>query len=274
MNLKLLKMIVERQELFIKTVFTKKQLGAAKKYIHGERLSLSERHQLYTTIKNKVHAIESVCKDNKEFYIYGKIPEERLPKAKEILEQYPRAFIAGSYLWKKDAKDIDLFIIQKRGYTEQKKENLHIIRLTERKLNEPLFAAATKIAISNFPIRTEPEKGTIKMKDLMAEYHEATIEILDNQDREITRSLIFNYYLLVHDSLLDGKKLHEITSEIKLKDLEQMVKELLLHLYKKSYLYVALHNYIQKLKSAIQTEKNTEHLKRYKTLYEDIIYAS
>ena len=56
--------------------------------------------------------------------------------------------------------------------------------------------------------------------------------------------------------------------------LDNMIKAILRKLFSSSYLYVALHEYIKTLDNAIEKEKNNEHLKRYKSVYEDVIHES
>ncbi|MFH0978587.1 MAG: hypothetical protein V1837_04765 [Candidatus Woesearchaeota archaeon] len=272
MNDKILKIILENKDRFTKYIFTSKQMDIIRKYAAKEQLDKNERYQLYTSIKKKIEALETTSKEG-EYYIYGQenILEEKLKTAKEILKPYPKAFIAGSFLFKREYKDIDLFIIKERGYKETHEDKLHMIELTEKKLNTPVIAAAARIAVSNFPINTKPQKKPLKISEIMSIYHEATIEIMEKKEREQTRTLVFQYNWQTKNILLDGKSLKETAAALKTEELERFTKELILHSFKKSYIYVSLHNYIKVLEKAIRSEDSTDNLTRYKILYEDII---
>lgn len=280
MNKKILNNILKEKQLFVPAIFTKKQIETIEMYLSAKKLSNSQKYSLYTSIKRKLTAIETLCnKESQRIYIYGeqKIVSGRVEKAQQLIEKfsaYNKVFVAGSYLFSKHHNDIDIFVIQERGHSEAHEGLFHIVKIAEKKLQDPVFHSAAKIAVSNFPIRKGLVLKPLKIRDLMSAYHEAVIEMMDNQARELTRFIVFNFFLRVKDTLLDGKELKEITGSLKLEQLEQITKELMVRLFSRTYLYVTLHDYVKEVEKAIETEKSIEHLKRYKSFYEELIHGS
>lgn len=281
MDKKTLKIILQKERLFVPLIFTEKQFNVLKKYNNHLLLSNAEKKALYTSINKKVKALESIkIEKDKEYYIngYNKIIPGRLDKAKELItkysKEYDKVFISGSFLFSKEFNDIDIFIVRKKGYKEIWEGDRHIVSLSEKRLTKTVFQSAALISVSNFIIPKKIKRKTLKLGELMSSYHEAGIEIMDKQERELTRHIVFSYYLYVHDKLLDGAELAHITKSTTLNKLDSMVKSILTNLFSNTYLYVVLHTYIKTLDGFIQSEKNIEHLKRYKSLYEGIIYDS
>jgi hypothetical protein len=278
MNQNILNIIINNQEQFIPLIFTKKQIKVLKKYKEKKKLTNAEKKALYTSITKKVKALEliKIEKEN-EFYINGrnKIIPERLEKAKELIKlyskKYNKVFISGSFLFSKKYNDIDIFIIRERKYDEKWKNKEHIIFLTEKRLQNPVFQSAALISVSNFIIPNKITKKSLKLGDLMSSYHESAIEIIENQDRSMTRFIIFSYGLHLKNKIIDGSELKDRINNLNLGELDSMVKEMLKKFFSSSYLYVELHDYIKTLNKTIKTEKNIEHLKRYKSVYEEII---
>jgi hypothetical protein len=279
MNKNILKIITEKKKDFVPFIFTEKQAEIIRKYFLGNTLSYNEKHALYTSINKKIIALESIyCEKQEIFYVYGKekIIEKRIEKAKELIRKFPgkRVFIAGSFLFKEDYNDIDIFLIQQRGYKEIHDNSLHIIKLSEKKLESPVFQSAAMISLSNFPITFKFTKPILKINDLMSAYHESVIEIMDNQERELTRHLIFAHSLFIEDRIIDGAELKIRSEKATLTEIDSISKRMLNKLFSNNYLYVKLHNYVKSLDSAIKAEKSNANLKRYKAVYEEIINDS
>lgn len=277
MNDNLLKKVIMNKSSLVPYIFTEKQFNILVKNSLNKSLTNSERKAFYTSIKKKMESLRAIY-GQKEFFISGseKMIPERFEDAKKMIEdyKYPQMFVSGSFLFAKQFNDIDIFIITGKGYTEKWEDNRHLIFLTEKRLEKPVFQSAAKISVSTFPIKRILRKETLKLNELLSSYHEATIEILDRQDREMTRFVIFNYHLHVNGDVLDGKELKEKVSAATQETLDNMIKAILRKLFSSSYLYVALHEYIKTLDNAIEKEKNNEHLKRYKSVYEDVIHES
>lgn len=277
MDKNILKIILAKKESYVPLIFTEKQFMVLKKYNCGIKLSNAEKKALYTSITKKMSALESIkIETDKEYYIRGdnKIIPERIEEAKKILASYEKAFISGSFLFSKKYNDLDIFVIHERGYQEKWEDNKHIIFLTEKRLERPVFQSAALISVSNFHLPLKIKERPFKLGEFMSSYHEAGIEIMSHQEREITRHMVFTYYLKDKKKLLDGLELSQLTKNLTLDQLDEMVRAILIKFFSKKYLYVAIHPYIKTLSEFIKTEKNIEHLKRYKSLYEEVIYGS
>lgn len=296
MDNKILKSIITRKELFVPLIFTEKQFEVLKKYNQQKKLSNAEKKALYTSITKKIKALNSLYAEqkDKEYYINGitEILPERINEAKSIFDKYSKVyekvFVSGSFLFSKEYKDIDVFIIQKRGYKEEFDENKHLIFLTEKKLTQPIFQSASLISVSNFIIKRKLVKKEPSLAELMGTYHEAVIEIMrrmmmrknmqskkqeKEEKQEAIRQLIFDYYLLQKNKLLNGKELKNIASNIRLENLDLFIKELCRRLFSEKYLYVEIHTYIKTLEESIKNIKPNKHLIRFKNTYEEMIYG-
>lgn len=278
----ILSIIAEREEAFVPAIFTKKQYNVIKKRINKDKLSNAEKKALYTSITKKVKALENMYKhtNEAEYYINGtnKILPERFAEAKKIIEKYSKkhdkVFISGTFLFSKNYNDIDIFIVQEKGYKEIFEEKTHTIFLTEKKIVQPIFQSAALISISNFKI---PVKINIKypsLFELMSTYHEAIIECLNKERKsEAIRNLIFNHELLCNRKLLDPQELKEKIEIAKISDLNSAIKELCISLFSKKYVYVKIQNYIKTLINSIQNIKPNKHLIIFKNNYEELIYG-
>ena len=281
MDEKILKIVLMQREKFVPLLFTAKQINVLHKYQNHLKLANAEKKALYTSIKRKMNALETFeMEKEKTYYITNadRMIPERLDEAKKTLEAYvkkhQKVFISGSFLFSENYGDIDVFIIREKGYKEEHEAGHHLIYVTMKKLQNPVFQSAAKISVSSFLIPAVLRRKPLKLHELMSSYHEAIIEILDKKKREMTRYLVFRYYLHLKDVVLDGKKLKEISESITLNDVDALLKEILTTLFSPSYLYVSLHEYVKGLNKAMVSEKNIEHLKRYKSVYEDIIHES
>ncbi|MEK6949520.1 MAG: hypothetical protein AABX34_04810 [Nanoarchaeota archaeon] len=281
MNENLLKIILEHEKDFEPLIFTGKQLKVMKKRLEGIKLSNSERKALYTSIKKKMEALSILTgEERRKLYITGHehIIEERLEEAEKLIKEYSakhgKVFIAGSFLFSRHYNDIDIFIIMEKGYKEKWKGNHHIVFISEKRLEKPIFQSAAKISISTFPIPSKLSKRKPKLSEAMSTYHEAVIE-LRNKDkkREMIRHLIFDYYLFCKNELLNPKILRELVKEASLELLDTYIKGLCTALFTKSYLYVGIHWYIQTLEEDIKSTKHNKNFIQYKKTYEELLYG-
>lgn len=274
--------ILDKEDLFVPLIFTKKQFEVIKKRHQNKRLLNAEKKALYTSIKKKFNALNFLNKNisDKEYFIIGtnKIISERLIEAKDIIQEYckdyDKVFVSGSFLFKEKYEDIDIFIIMKRGYKEKWDGKRHVIFLTEKRLSQPIFQSASKISISNFVIPGIMKKPKLKLLEVMSTYHEAIIELLRKEEKpEMARRLIFEYELLCNNNLLDPKELYEKTQNITIKEINKIIKVLLRRLFSKTYLYVKIHNYIKTLAESSKNIHPNIHLNLFKKTYEELIYG-
>jgi hypothetical protein len=279
MDKNILKNILQNKELFVPLILTQKQFSTLKKYDQNIPLSNAEKKAIYTSITKKMKALATIkIEQENEWYIQGadKIVTGRIEKAKAIISEYAtkhsKVFISGSFLFSKKYNDIDIFIVRERGYKEEYKDDHHIIFIPEKRLSKPVFQSAALISVSTFNIPFKKGKITLKLGEFMSSYHEAVIEIMSNQERELTRYIIFTYYYKIKKKMLNGKELQKKTQETTIPQLELMVKSVLNQFFSKKYLYVAIYPYIKNLSEFIESEKNVANLKKYKAFYEELIY--
>jgi len=278
----ILKIVLQKKELFVPLIFTEKQFNILEKYNNHIKLLNAEKKSLYTSIKRKMEALSSFSREqkDKEYLINNpnKLILGRLAEAKRIIvaysKKYNKVFIAGSFLFSKEFNDIDIFIIRERGYKEKWDKNKHIIFLSEKRLTNPVFQSASLISISNFILPRKIKKKKPSLSELMTTYHEAVIEYIRKEKKpESMRRLIFEYNLFCKNRIINGKELKEISEKIELDDLGMLIKELCKKLFSKNYLYVEIHTYIKTLKESIKNIRPNAHLIRFKNTYEEIIYG-
>ena len=277
MNQNILNKIVENRAKFVPHIFTNRQIEIVEKYVNNLKLTKTEQSYLYSIIKRKIDAL-SLLKE--EFYINGRMTfPDRIEKAKEILIKInKKSFISGSFLYSKNYNDIDLYIISNKR-KEYHKENIHYIFITEEDLRKPIFYSASKYCISNFFINLEnPIIKRPSMNDVILAYEMAINEILDDDDQKMIRDIVFEYYKNVKREILDSLSLNEKFNEIKnmkkIKKIEvinSLVKELLLNIYSKKYLYNELGPFIKRIMKGIKDyPKANENLIVYESLLSEV----
>jgi len=256
MERNILKIVTENKKLFVPHLFTYRQINIMDKYLHHQILNNTERTYLYSTIKKKIDALRTL---KEEFYINGSdmIPK-RVEEAKNILKKINKeqAFISGSFLYKKDYEDIDIYVISKRRKSYHK-ENQHFTFITEKMLKNPIFFSSLKYSIANFSIDIKPEIKRPEFNDLIMTYEMAIGEFLGNDDLKMLRTLIFEYYIHMKNEILDSftlfkKSQHIKKNKEKIKIVNLMTKELLLNIYSKKYLYAQLCPFLKDLKKMIK----------------------
>lgn len=254
MDKEICKTVIERKKVFVPSLFTVKQVNLMDKYLKHEILNNTERTYLYSTIKKKLDALRTL---KEELYINGNnmIPK-RMEKAKNIIKEInKKAFISGSFLYKKDYEDIDIYVISKRRKSYHK-DNKHFIFITEKMLENPVFYSSLKYSVANFS--TKEIKPIIKRKrvdELLFTYQWVINQILDNEDQKELRDLIFQYYLQTKKKVLDSYSLYCKTKEIKnlsineeIKKINQITKDILLKTHSKKYLYNAISKFSKDIK--------------------------
>lgn len=280
MNQDLLKMVLEHEKDFEPLIFTRKQLEVMKKRNEGRQLTNSEKKALYTSIKKKMETLNILKGEKEKLYITGheNIIEDRLKEAEKLVREYGtkygKVFIGGSFLFSKDYNDVDIFIVREKGYKEKWEGKHHLVLISEKRLEKPIFQSAAKISISTFPIPGKLIKKRPKLSEIMSTYHEAVIECMNREKKpEMTRHLIFDYYLLCKNHILDPKSLQELVKSASLDNLANYIKELFKTLFSRSYLYVGIHWYVQTLEEDIKSTKHNKNLIEYKKTYEELLYG-
>ena len=91
--------------------------------------------------------------------------------------------------------------------------------------------------------------------------------------KEALRNLVFLFNLTIQKRLINATELRKISDDADLEYIDTIFLSLSKKLYAKSYLYVAIHEYIKSLTKAIHSIKNNNHLIHYKGIYEEMIYG-
>lgn len=253
--------VLKQRERFIPLLFTSKQVNLLDRYLNQKSLTNSEKVIIYSVIKRKIEAL-SLLKE--EFYINGgEMISPRVESAKKILKELgeEKAFVSGSFLFKNNYGDIDIYILGRRR-KESHQGKKHFIWITEEDLKKPIFYSAFRYSLSNFSIG-EPKLTIQKPKfdDLNLTYQMAINEVLDKSDNKALREIIFAYDLYLFNRILDSFSLFKKIQEMKrLKDSDQidkinlMAKQIILALYSKRYLYDYLCHFLKGLKKDLVNE--------------------
>jgi len=134
-------------------------------------------------------------------YIYNPsnepLIENRLKQAESILKkiQIKHCFITGSFLYKKDAKDIDIFIIS-RSRKKISIQGASVTRIDFNDMYSLFFHSISKTCVSKNPLPCKPVKVT--MSDYWSVINEAIPTILNNKDnfrKEIRFLVLYTEYL-------------------------------------------------------------------------------
>tara|TARA_Y100000034_G_scaffold40026_2_gene49315 strand:+ start:9427 stop:10284 length:858 start_codon:yes stop_codon:yes gene_type:complete len=276
MHQNICKVVIKNKNKFIPNLFTVRQINILNKYIKKKKLTQTEKTYLYSTIKKKIDALVIL---REEYYINGQnIIKKRVKKAKTILKDLNRnAFISGSFLYSRKYNDIDIYIISNKR-KDYFKGNKHFMFITEKDLAKPIFYSALQYSVANFNI--EDIKPLIKRpesEDLILDYEQAIIEILNNDDQKMIRSILFDYYMYVKKIVLDSftiykkyKKIKKMKQKNKIDVINKMVKSLLLKLYSKRYMYYELLIFLKKLKKTINKYKRNENILIYIDLLTEV----
>lgn len=277
MNQNICKTVINNKAQFIPLVFTEKQVMLMQKYIQSKILTPTEKTYLYSTIKNKISALQLL---KEEWHIRGNnmIPE-RIEYAKQILQELnaEKAFISGSFLFAKEYNDIDIFIVGKKRKNKQEGKK-HFIYINEENLTHPIYYSCLLYSVSTFSIgKIRPNIKRPDYGELVLTYERAITEILDNDDQKMVRDLLFEYHLQIKKEVLDSFSLQiefdtikKMPHEQKINLINSMIKNMLLHLYSKRYVYYMLSWFVTQLKQDIKKSKTNENLIIYHTILGDI----
>jgi hypothetical protein len=265
MGEKMLKMIQDQKKQLVPTIFTKKQIFLIEKYLKKQPLTNTEKTYFYGKIKKKVNALNSL---HTEFYITGQqmIPE-RVEEAKKLLKELnkERTFISGSFLFKKDYEDIDIYVISKKRKSYHKGKK-HFIFITEKMIQNPIFFSSLKYSVANFSMEIKPIIKREEFGEILFIYQWVINQILEKEDQKELRNLVFNYYLQIKNTVLDSHSLYQKTEEIKILPIKkritvvnQITKDILLKTYSKKYTYNGISAFSQDFKK-IKEEYNTRNI--------------
>ncbi len=254
MDIEICKIVLEHRQQLVPAIFTECQADLIQKYIHHQKLTPSEQTYFYSAIRRKMEALKSL---QEKYYITGgdMIPQ-RVEQAKNILKilQHEKAFISGSFLYKKEYNDIDIFVVRTRRKS-YRMGNKHFTCITEKDLHQPIFASAAKYSVATFSavVNVIPKRG--KFDELLFVYQWVINQILDGEDQKEIRDLIFQYFMYIKKDILDARSLDlkvieikNLAKEEKIKMINQITREILLQMFSVKYLYNAFSIFIKSVK--------------------------
>lgn len=269
------KKVLEHKQQFIPHLFTVKQIKLLEKYLTQKKLTNTEKTNLYSTLKKKIEAL-GILKE--EYYVRGiEMIPERVERAKEILKElnYENAFISGSFLFKRDYGDIDIYVIgrTRKQYHLGKRQ---FIFITEKELKTPLFFSAAVYSVSTFPVKVKPIIKKVKISEIMFTYQVSINEILDNDDQKTLRHLLFYYYLYVKKKIVDSHALYISWKELlilprkeRIQKINQLTQEILCALYSSRYLYIGASKF-QHTTTKLMKEYSTNNLPIYNNFAQEV----
>lgn len=242
------KTIIEHKKMFVPHLFTQRQVDIMSKYLQKSHLNNTEKAYFYSTIKKKISSLNLL---KEEFYITGqKMIPARIKQAKQILKEInKKAFISGSFLYKKDYVDIDIYVISNRKKSYHK-DGKHFMFITEKMLRDPIFFSSFKYSVANFSTEIKPIIKREDLEEFMFTYQWVINQILDKEDQKELRDIVFQYNLQIKQIFLDSYTLYKKTEEIKklpqkerIRKVNQLTKEVILKTHSKSYIYNVLSRY-------------------------------
>ncbi len=261
MNREICKKVLENKRQFIPHLFTDRQICLLEKYLKQKTMTNTEKTYLYSTIRKKIAALTLL---REEYYVTGEqmIPE-RVGQAKQMLKElgYEKAFISGSFLYKPEFRDVDIYVIGKKRKSYHL-ENKHFIFITEKILQNPISISSLQYSVANFlPGKIKPLWKRPLFEHINLTYQMAINEILNHEEERTLRELVFMYFFYIRRIILNSFSLYQKAEEIikkaqkeKMRQINQMVKELILNLYSKRYIYLHLNQFVKQLKKDYSQE--------------------
>ena len=142
------------------------------------------------------------------------IIKQREKQIKNIFKNIPtkHCFITGSYLWKEDYNDIDLFIISRKKDITTKNKLIKKVILDFNNLYSLFYHSISKSCISKNILPSKPAKATIS--DYWQVINEAIPTILNEKDKyhKNIRFLVLYTEYFKNSYILDS---YELTQKIK-----------------------------------------------------------
>ena len=276
MDEKILNTVIEHRKLFVPSLFTSKQVDILHKYSHQEALNNTEKAYLYSAIKRKIDALQTL---REEFYITGnEMLPERVEEAKKMLKEMnqSKAFISGSFLFNEKYNDIDVYIIGEHRKSYHK-EKTHFTIITEKDLRNPLFVSAARYSVATFKPTIKPLIKREAFGEIFFTYKWIINQILEKEDQKEIRNIVFQYYLQVQKKILDAheldlkfKEVKALPDDKKILEVNRMTKELLLATHSKKYLSVVLSIESRAIQKICLEYKTNDNLLIYLRLLEEI----
>ncbi|MFC1691225.1 hypothetical protein ACFL0W_03510 [Nanoarchaeota archaeon] len=266
--------LIESKQYLVPIIFTERQFDILIKSLKNQKLSINERVDLYRAVNKKISAmLKMLDLETDNLFVYGKeyIIKDRFDNAKKILKKIQRnhkgqkILISGSYLWKKNFNDIDIFILTKYDKEDYKEKNIHINYIPFDAEGGLFFQSLAKISISDFKISQEvKEKPTLDTAIML--YQKIITHITQKEDiKNELRSFVLEAKYLESGTVLSSKEIDKIISSImKHKNIIQRINlllvETLIIAYKDKFLEKKLLPLIENNERLMEEYKNIENL--------------
>lgn len=278
--------IIERnKELIVPYIFTNNQFNILRKRINGKELDNNERYYYYTSISKKLKAINALANIQENILVNGEefIIKQRKEQAKKILKRFSRnhknidIFITGSFLYKKEYHDIDIFIFSKYEKDDYKEGNIHVNYLPPEAKDSLFFKSASKICVSNFKIDSVNVKEEVTVENLINIYQELIIYILKKNDfKKELRTFILECYYLTENIVLTSSELNKLADRYKKsKNILNLISKLMVHTLinqeTQTKIKKLLKEYIQLNKEAKKETKYFKNLDIYIKTYKEAL---
>jgi len=232
--------IAEIKSDIVPAIFTEKQFNLIIKRFSGKKLSQGERNNFSRYVSKKMKAIYKIAKkDIKKMFVYGNehILKERKELALKYLKKYSRKFknkhvlITGSFLYKKEYKDIDIFVIAKYEKDDYKEKKFHINYFDEELYSSLFFRSISKLCISNKKIGEHKLNEEVNINTLISLYQEILNDLKTRRiaDKIILRDFIIQSYYLRNSIIIDSYNLNlEVSRILNLKSIKETIKSILI----------------------------------------------
>ncbi len=177
------------RSLLVPSIFTKRQFQLIKKKLQQKKLNPTEQAYFSRTINKKLKAISSLTGSKSKYFISGeeKIIPQRKKEAIKLLKKIERnhknikILIAGSFLYNKEYRDIDVFFISKYEKEDHKKDKLHFNYLPLKVLDSLFLGSLKKISIANFDSNFLKIKDKISLDQIISKYQEIVSDIKEKK---------------------------------------------------------------------------------------------
>ncbi len=212
--------LIGSKPLLVPHIFTKNYFNILIKKIQGEKLTTNERYYYNHFIKKKLQAMVELFRVDMKISGKDQMIPSRITEALKVLGRYQRKhrnkkiLISGSFLYQKEYKDIDLFVLSRYSKEDYREGEVHVNFLPYDAEKTLFFHSISKISISNFQIRTKIEENT-KLNDILMGYELVILLIIQDDDFvQSLRELILRLEYYSGGIIIDSKQLKTIIGNI------------------------------------------------------------
>lgn len=205
-------------------VFTENYFRILKAKLKNKQLSYNEQYYYNHFIKKKLQGMMELFDIGGKMNISNKsiIKKDRITKAISLIKEYSRKhknmkiLISGSFLYKEEYNDIDIFILSKYDKEDYKDGKVHVNFLPADIENTLFFKSLSAISVANFAFDESAVEEKFTPADILHLYEVAILLIMQNDEYTAElRELILRAEYTAYKIILDSRELKEITDKIK-----------------------------------------------------------